>query len=198
MPVAWKVLLQILQALDVGEVLHRLVDEDVARAAAGVADQHHVGLLRDLVGHRLEDVGVEHLVPVREVPEQERRVDERRRLGERGHVRRRDDGVVHRLALRHVLEVLLLQAELAVLVQDPVGLLARVLVDQLLEADQRLGEGMVVVELRCAVHGLRVDRNGERHGRDSEYESLHDGLLSSLIVMRHSVRGSFGSISVAE
>ena len=60
--------------------LHRLVDEDVARAAAGVADQHDVGLLRDLVGDRLEHVLVEHRVPVLEVTEQKRRVDERRRL----------------------------------------------------------------------------------------------------------------------
>ena len=29
---------------------HRLVDEDVADAAAGIADQHHVGLLGDLLG----------------------------------------------------------------------------------------------------------------------------------------------------
>ena len=86
MPAAWKVRLQIgapcahLERLQLLHVLHRLVDEDVARAAAGVADQHHVGLLRDLVGDRLEDVLVEHRVPVREVAEQERRVDERRRL----------------------------------------------------------------------------------------------------------------------
>ena len=71
-----------LQPLRLGEVAHGLVDEDVAHAAAGIADQHHVRLLRDLVGDRLEQVGVEHLVPVVEVAEQEGRVDERGGLRE--------------------------------------------------------------------------------------------------------------------
>ena len=42
-------------------------------------------------------------------------------------MRRRHDRVVDRLALRHVLEILLLQAELAVLVQHEVDRLAVVL-----------------------------------------------------------------------
>ena len=155
-----------LQRLDLGEVLHRLVDEDVARAAARIADQHDLGFFVDLVGDRLEQVGVEHLVPVREVAEQERRIDERRRLGEGRHVRRRHDRVVDRLALRHVLEILLLEPERGVAVQDEVDRLAVVFLDQLLELQQRLVEGVIVVELHRAVERddllrLRLRRGGE-------------------------------------
>src|SRR5262245_11613729 len=58
---------------------------------------------------------------------------------------------------------------------------------------------MIVVELRCAVHRLlRADRRSQRREDGGENHSPHDGLLSSLMVMRHSVRGSFGSVSVAE
>ena len=70
---------------------------------------------------------------MREVAEQERRVDEGRGLRERRHVRRRDDGVVDGFALGHVLEVLLLEAEGRVLVQREVDRLAVVFLDQLLE-----------------------------------------------------------------
>jgi hypothetical protein len=108
-----------------------------------------------------QHVGVEHLVPVIEVAEQERRVDERRGARERRHVRRRNDRVVDRLALVHVGEVVLLQAELAVLVQHEVDRLAVVLLHQLLEAGQRLGEGVLVVELRRAVQRDGLGRSGE-------------------------------------
>ena len=153
-----------LEALHLGEVAHRLVGEDVARAAAGEADQHHVALRGDFVGDRLQRVGVEHLVPVVEVAEQERRVDERRGLGERRHVRRRHDRVVDRDALVHVREVVLLEAELAVLVQDEVDRLAVVLDGQLLEFLQRPGERVAVVELDGAVQrdGLLRERAAER------------------------------------
>ena len=147
-----------LETLDLGQRAHGLVDEDVAHAATGIADQHDVGLLRDLVGHRLQEVGIEHLVPVIEVAEQEGRVDERRCLRERRHVRWRDDAVVHRLALGHVLEILLLETQRGVLVQVEVDRLAVILLGELLELDERLGEGVVVVELHRAVErdGLRL------------------------------------------
>ena len=45
-----------LQAAQVGQVGQLLVGEDVARAAAGIADQQHAGALLDLVRHRLEQV----------------------------------------------------------------------------------------------------------------------------------------------
>jgi hypothetical protein len=101
-----------LEPAQVGQGAERLVGEDVPHAAARVADQHHARALLDLVGHRLEQVELQHVVPVGEVAEDEGRVDEGRGAGEGGHVRRRDDGVVHRAALRHVLEVLLLQPRL--------------------------------------------------------------------------------------
>ena len=105
---------------------------------------------------------------MRQVAEDEGRIDEGRRLGEGGHVRRRDDGVVHRPALRHVLEILLFQAEAAVLVQHEIDRLAVVLLDQLLELDHRLGIGMVVAELGGAVQGddaLGAHRDGQEGGR---------------------------------
>jgi hypothetical protein len=155
--------------------------------------------LRDLVGDRLEHVLVEHLVPVREIAEQERRVDERRCLGEGRHVGGRNDRVVDRLALRHVLEILLLQAELAVLVEHEIDrLAARVFFQQLIEAHHRLGEGMLVVELRGAVQRQALAQCGQRERRHrGEQKPPHD-FLSSLIVIRQSVRGSEGSVSVAE
>jgi hypothetical protein len=82
-----------------------------------------------------------------EVLEQERRIDERRRLGEGRHVGRRHDGVVDRNALVHVGEIVLLEPELAVLVKDEVDRLAPVLLGQLAELGQRFGESVVVVEL---------------------------------------------------
>src|SRR5438552_1247426 len=194
-----------LEVLHLGEVAHRLVDEDVAGAAPGVADQHDVGLLRDLVRDRLEQIGIEHLVPVVEVAEDERRVYERRRLREGGHMRRRHDPVVHALALVHVGEVVLLQPELAVLVEHESDRLAVVLLHQLLELEQRLVEGVVVVELHRAVQrdGLRdrARREARRHGSGRPSQNLsayHACLLVSLMVMRHRVRASCGSVSVAE
>jgi len=117
--------------------VERLVGEDVARTAAGIADQHDVSLLRDLVGDRSEQVGIEHLAPVVEIAEQERRVDERRSARERGHVRRRDDRVVHALALVQVDEVVLLESQLAVAVEYEIDRLAIVLFGQLFELEQR-------------------------------------------------------------
>src|SRR4030095_10208407 len=79
------------------------------------------------------------------------------------------------------------------------GLPARVLVDQLLEAHQRLGKGMVVVKLGRAVHRhLSAGVAGKSESDCDSKKSLHDSLPSSLTVMRHSVRGSSGSVSVAE
>ena len=52
------------QALQLLEVAHRLVGEDVAGAAAGIADQHHLGPLLDLVRDRLQEVLLQHLVPL--------------------------------------------------------------------------------------------------------------------------------------
>ena len=180
---------------------HRLVDEDVAHAAAGIADQHHVGLLGDLVGDRLQEVGVEHLVPVVEIAEQERRVDEGRRLGEGRHVRRRDDAVVDRLALRHVLEILLLEAERGVLVQDEVDRLAVILLDQLLELDQRLGEGVVVVELHGAVERdgrLRLSgcRESRRPARASSRPGRREPFCVSCLVSSSVRRSDAGHLAI--
>src|SRR6185295_4901258 len=90
-------------------------------------------------------------------------------------------------------------AQLGILVQHPGVLLPGVLVDQLLESHQRLGEGVVVVELRRAMHGCLSMQPERKKQPDCDTGNfLHDGLLSSLTVMRHSVRGSSGSVSVAE
>src|SRR5262249_13975845 len=93
------------------------------------------------------------------------------------------------------------EAELRVLVQHPVGLLAGVLVDQLLEPHQRAREDVLVRELHRAVQReilrARVQRGAQPDCREKN-ASPHDFLLSSLMVMGHSVRASFGSISVAE
>ena len=79
-----------------------------------------------------------------------------RGLREGRHVRGRDDAVVDRDALVHVGEVVLLQPQLAVAVEHEVDRLAVVLLDQLLELQQRLVEGVVVVELDRAVQGDRL------------------------------------------
>ena len=88
-----------------------------------------------------------------EIPEQERRVDERRRLREGRHVRRRDDGVVDRAALGHVLEILLLEAELAVQVHHELDRPVVVFLHQLLEPGHGPRERVLLVELRGAVQG---------------------------------------------
>ena len=68
-------------------------------------------LFRDLVGDRRQDVGFDDLVHVLDALEHERRVDKGRRLGEGRHVGRRDNAVIDRLALGHVLEILLFEPE---------------------------------------------------------------------------------------
>src|SRR5205085_12254314 len=115
-----------------------------------------------------------------EIAEQERRIDERRRLGEGRHVRRRDDAVVDRDALVHVGEIVLLQAELAVAVEHELDRLAVVFLDKLLELDERLVEGVVVVELYRAVQRdrllrVRRRRNGCRRGHRRERQTSPDG-----------------------
>src|SRR5262245_2771489 len=180
-----------LQPLHLGEVAHRLVDEDVAHAAAGIAGQRRVRLLRDLVGDRLEQVGVEHLVPVVEVAEQERRVDERGGLREGRHVRRRHDAVVDGDALVHVGEVVFLQPQLAVAVEHEVERLAVVALDQLLELQQRLVEGVVVVELDCAVQGDRLlgvaRRRNDENGGDRSGEQRRPWRAEHCILPRSRV-----------
>ena len=119
--------------------------------------------------------------------EHEGRIDEGRGLGEGGHVRRRYDAVVHGLALRHVLEILLLEPQRGILVQGEVDGLAVIFLHQLLEPGQRLGEGVVVVELHGAVERDRrlrpEDRRhsqntgGGRRGKAGEYcPALHGSL----------------------
>src|SRR5258706_15409348 len=68
----------------------------------------------------------------------------------------------------------------------------------ILERLQRLGEGVVGVELQGAVPGLRAHVDRKKDPYCGKKNSPHDGLLSSFMVMRHSVRASFGSVSVAE
>ena len=104
-----------------------------------------------------------------EIAEQERRVDERRRLREGRHVRRRDDRVVDRGALGHVLEILLLEAELAVQVHDELDRPVVIFLHQLLKPGHGPREGVVLVELRGAVQRDRLLGIGaadrERAGR---------------------------------
>src|SRR4028118_955838 len=95
-----------------------------------------------------------------EVAEQEGGVDERRCLREGRHVSRRYDGKVHGSPLSHVLEVLLFEAEFAVLVQNDIQGLAIASFGHLAELRQRLRKCMIVVELRSAVEfdrGLGTD-----------------------------------------
>ena len=106
-----------------------------------------------------------------EIAEQERRVDERRRLRECRHVRRRDDSVIDRDSLVHVGEIVFLEAEFAVLVQNEVDRLAVVLDDELLEAHERLRERVVVGELDGAMErdrllGVCDKRQSGNAGRD--------------------------------
>ena len=85
--------------------------------------------------------------------------------------------VVDRDALVHVGEVVLLEAELAVPVQDEVDRLAVVLGGQLLELEQRLVERMVVVELHGTVQrdGLREGRCGRRKPGDNAGSATERG-----------------------
>ena len=157
-----------LEALEIGQILERLVGEDVADAAAGIADQHHLGLRRDLVGDRRQDVGFDDLVHVLDALEHERSIDERRRLGEGRHVGRRDDAVIDRLALRHVFEILLLETERRVLVQREIDRLAVIFLHQLFEPEQRLVEGVIVVELHGAVQrDRRLCPEDRRHSKNA-------------------------------
>ena len=175
-----------LQALDLLEAAHLGVREDVARAAAGIADQQHARALLELIGDRLEEVGLQDRVPVVEVAEQERRVDERRRLREGRHVRRRDDGVVDRGALGHVLEILLLEAELAVQVHDELDRPVVVFLHQLLEPGHGPREGVLLVELRGAVQRDRLLGMGaagrERHAESGDSRPGDDFVQSHLVL----------------
>ena len=75
-------------------------------------------------------------------------------------MRRRDDAVVDRDALVHIRKVVFFQAQLAVLVQHEIDRLAIVLLHQLLEFHEGLGERMVIVELNGAVQRDRLLRSG--------------------------------------
>src|SRR4029434_7833327 len=88
------------------------------------------------------------------------------------------DAVIDRLALIHVGEIVLLQAELAVSVQHEVDRLAVILLDQLLEFQKRAVERMVVVELNGAMQGddllgLRCRGCEERHPEQSRADAEH-------------------------
>ena len=157
------------EAAKLRHVAYRLVGDQIARAAAGVADDHHVRLFRNVVDDRLEGVGIEHLVPVIEIAEQERHVEQRRGLGERRHVRWRHDAVVDRDALAHVGEIILLQPQLAVAVEHEIDRLAVVLLDQLLELQQRLVERVRIVELDGAVQRDRLLCKGIERQREAQY-----------------------------
>ena len=91
-----------------------------------------------------------------EVAEQERHVEQRGSLGERRHMRGRDDTVIDRDALTHIGEIILLQPQFAVAVQDEIDRFAVVLLDQLLELQQRLVERVRIVELDGAVQRDRL------------------------------------------
>src|SRR5439155_18097233 len=88
-----------------------------------------------------------------------------------------DDAVIDRDSLVHVGEVVLLEAQLAVLVQHEVDRLAVILERKLLESDESFGEGVIVVELDRAVQGDRllragVERKGQREQRGGARERL--------------------------
>ena len=89
-------------------------------------------------------------------------------------MRRRHDAVVDRDALIHIGEVVLLQPQLAVAVKHEVDRLAVILFDQRFEPQQRLVEGVVVIELNRAVERHRVlrarRRRNEGNGSNGHYE----------------------------
>ncbi len=120
-----------------------------------------------------------------DVTEQERHVHQRRHLRIGRHVARRHDGVVDRHALRHEVEVVLLEPELGILVEDEADLTVVAFVDQLGEADERLGEGVLVTELRGAVQLDRV----LRRRRAGERQRGHDGERSDTLDLHRSLPG---------
>src|SRR5215208_7000010 len=106
------------------------------------------------------------------------------------------DGVVDRDALVHVGEIVLLEPELRVLVKDEVDRLAPVLLRQVGELRHRLGEGMVVVELRRPVQRdlrLRLDV-GRGDGGRGEGETALQNVTSLHGFLRYAP--SFGGIGV--
>ena len=170
------------QALHLFHVGDRPRREDVARAAARIAEQPDVGLFENVVGDRLQRVGFQHLVPVILVTEQERHVHQRRHLREGGHVGGRSHRIIHRQALVHVGDVVLLEAQFGVQVHLELdGLFGVAGRNQLLELAHRLGEGVILVELaRADQLRLRSGRCGrtERHGTGTKQKcggrTLHE------------------------
>ena len=98
-------------------------------------------------------------------------------------MRRRDDGVVDRGALGHVLEILLLEAELAVQVHHELDRPVIVFLDQLLKPGHRPREGVLLVELRGAVQGDLLLGMGAA-GRERHAES-GDGRPDDDLVQSH-------------
>ena len=84
-------------------------------------------------------------------------------------MRWRDDAIVDRDALAHVSEIILLQPQLAVAVENEVDRLAIVLLDQILELEQRLVERVRVVELDGAVQRDRLLRDGSKRYRQAKH-----------------------------
>ena len=97
--------------------------------------------------------------------------------------------VVDRDALVHEREVVLLEAELAVLVQHEVDRLAVVLDGQLLELLQRPVEGVAVVELDGAVQRDRlrdgVEREAERERGEGAQAGAESAVHRGVLLERH-------------
>jgi hypothetical protein len=126
---------------------------------------------------------------MREVTEQEGRVDERRGTAEGRHMRGADDGVIHRAAGRHVFEELLFQPQRAVFVHDEVDRPVVVLLHQFLEPRHCAVEDVFVIELAGAVQGdwglgLHHIRGGQSSGNAAEKRTtFHEPVPSSVRVI---------------
>ena len=119
-----------------------------------------------------------------QVTEQEGRIHKGGGAAEGGHMRGRDNAVIHRAtARRHIFEILFLKAQAAVLVQHeihrPCGVIA---LHKLFKAHQGAGEDMFIIELHRAIQGdglLRPchGRRGQarsRQGSPKQLPTIHD------------------------
>ena len=161
-----------------------LIGEDIAHATAGIADQHHLGAAFHLIRDGREKVLIEHLVPMLQVTEQEGRIHNRRRAAEGGHMRWRDNAVIHRTAARrHIFEILLLKPQATVFVQHEIHRAGSIVaLHQFFKAHQGAGEDVIIIELTRAIQGngllcARHRRRGKARrsqGCPKQLPTIHD------------------------
>ena len=142
------------QIFEIGQIAGSFVGENIANAAARIANQTDFGFLLDFIGNRLEQVLVKHFVPVIQVTEQKGRVDEGCCFRKSRHVGRRNNGVINGFALVHVSEVIFFETQFAVFVQYKIDRLAVVFFDQFFKFNHGFGKSVVVTKL-----GRAVERN---------------------------------------